>query len=228
MKKKKNKSSTISPLVRWWNLVAPEILARHMISSRCVNATRVCVEVLSAFGMRDLLPVSVRVAAMNPKYAGLAQEHGWPDEEKLKTWVADGAWAVGVDEDASHLDVADNTWPGHLVLLVQGKTLVDSALGQFSRPEKDLPLPEVFAGALDLRHWLQTGSAAYELDGGALVFYQLRAEDHSFAGLPGFQPHEENLWVAGLIYDRMAEGMGSRTRWRDLTRLKLADQKELT
>lgn len=198
------------PFVRLFERVATPILARDFLETRCVNATRICLDVMRAFNVRAY-PLSVQAVALNRAYRTKLAELGrMPTDNELPAWVAEGAWAIGVDVRGSATDTSANAWGGHLIAVVQD-WIVDSAAIQISRPSKGIDIPDIFVGATSRRFLKGKGSVGFESDGGAVLTYTPRPEDESWKDLPGFQPHPYNADAAREIANRMAQMMGRKT-----------------
>src|SRR5271155_4734145 len=85
------------PFVRLFEKEATPVLRRSFMSTRCVNATRICLDVMHAFNVRAV-PLSVQAVAMNATYRQKLDKLGrFPTAEELKPWLNEGAWSLGVD-----------------------------------------------------------------------------------------------------------------------------------
>jgi hypothetical protein len=201
---------TPPPFVRLFERVATPILRRDLMDTRCVNATRICLDVMRAFNVRAL-PLSVQAVAMNCTYRAKVAELGrMPTDEELSRWVHDdGAWAIGIDVRESANDTNANAWGGHLIAIVQD-WIVDSAALQLSRPSKGISIPDIFIGATSRRFIKGKGSVGFESDNGAILTYTPRPEDESWKTLPGFQSHSYNTEITCEIANHMARMMGRR------------------
>lgn len=204
-----NLNPTPPPFVRLFQREATPVLRRDFMENRCVNATRVCLDVMGMFNVRAF-PLSVQAVAMNRAYrVKLAELERMPTADELPGWVADGAWAIGVDTRESASDTEANAWGGHLVAIVQD-WIVDSAALQMSRPAKGIDVPDIFVGATSRRFLKGKAAVAFESDGGAILTYTPRLEDESWKDLEGFQPHHGNAKAACEIANRMAQAMGRK------------------
>lgn len=180
---------------------ATPVLAERCTPTRCLNATRVCIDVMRAFGIKAR-PVSVQAIVMNGIFRARFEALGrWPTEAEMDAWVAEGGWAIGVDTKGT--DEASNAWGGHLVAVVQQRWLVDAAAIQMRRPERGILIPDIFTGEVQRPFLVGRGSAAFESGSGAVLNYRARLDDESWKAMSGFQPHEFNTEMAREIAGRI-------------------------
>jgi hypothetical protein len=199
------------PMIRLYSKIATPIFRKHFMATRCLNSTRVCLEVMRAFNVRAV-PMSVKTIAMNKIYAENLRILGrWPEPAELTSWIADGAWALGsgTREEAA----GPNDWPGHLVAVVQD-FLVDSAAIQLSRPLKNIEIPDIFIGAVTPRFMKGKQVLMFRDERGAQLSYHARLDDTSYETASGFTPHESNLEVAAAIIKAMAAVLGRKPVFR--------------
>jgi len=172
---------------------AAKYLQGTLAPERCVNSTRVLIEVLTHFGFRAS-GVAVDMLCGNPAYFAAFRQLGrLPRSGELP-----GAYSVTTDY------ASPDTSIGHVVTLV-GRTLaVDLASDQFSRRDHDIVLPPSVHFTVP-RQW-RKGGEYYCMDvGGLLVAYQARPQDRRFEKLEGYQLDMRNrTMIADVI--RMAEG----------------------
>lgn len=160
----------------------------------CILSTRVAVDVCHELGFRAEA-LSASVVVYNPALAArLARGEPPPQtpEDVLAAWDADRCWSVGIGSGASPdakvllRDTRARRWPGHLVALVDETWVLDLALYQFSRPERDIRLEPFF--------WRVTDAAASPLQlNGCLLYYLPRPEDRSYLDSPDWQTHRPTL-----------------------------------
>jgi hypothetical protein len=176
---------------------AAEILPQHYTVTRCLNATRVILEV--AKGLRlPARPLVVETIAMNAPFVELMVTHQRMPQsaEERERWYAEtGAHAVGVGLGG---DPEEGRWPGHIVAIVKG-WLVDASASQMNRPQHKMRVPEVVV--VDAPERFQSGhlSLNHLLDDGTLLNYNARPENISYRTLEGFQRSEVNIEVARII-----------------------------
>jgi len=182
---------------------APGVLVDRFRADRCLNATRVAVEVMKRFSLATE-PVSVTATAMNGIYAERVKKMGRePTQQDVNEWAALGGWAVGIDLNG----VENGKWAGHLVCVVGKEWLVDAAAGQFSRPEKQIPVPEVFVGQVTPRWHKGKEGANFEGPEGAVLCYRARVGEATWMKQPGWQASKENMQAAEEIVKRMKGGL---------------------
>ncbi len=213
---RKKLSAQPSVFVRLFAEEGARILARHCDVTRCVNATRVCLEVMRAFHVRAE-PLSVDALAVNRAWLALTTSlgrdlgHGPETAEETRLFQKAGAWAVGFDTEPRSTDNAKNVWPGHLVAIVQKEWIVDAAAIQMSRPHKHIAIPDVFVGHAPKAFLKGKSQTAFESGEGARLVYQARLEDRSWETLSGFRPHEHNLMMAREIVLRMRSRLAGKS-----------------
>lgn len=189
------------------------MLKEHLTATRCLNATRVLLDVMRSFNVRAE-PLSVRAMAMNAIYMQKLDEIGrMPLESELNDWIAEGAWALGTDTRPESSDESKNQWAGHLVALVQD-FLVDAAAVQMSRPAKGIEIPDVFVAPVTPGFLKGKKPIVSVSDEGAQLFYWSRLGDRSWEKLSGFQRHGMNVELAEEIAGEMAKMMGIGRRKR--------------
>ncbi len=198
-----------SPFVRLFEREATPVLARGFMATRCVNATRICLDVMHAFNVRAI-PMSVQAIAMNKIYRTKLDKLGrFPTSDELKAWLDEGAWALGVDIRDAATDADKNAWGGHLVAIVQD-WLVDAAAIQLSRPQHGIELPDIFVGETSRRFLKGKAPVRFANDAGAMLYYTARLDDESWKTLPGFERHPYNAEASQEIAGRMARAMGRK------------------
>lgn len=210
---KKLRAPEPGPFIRVYAEVAPEVLNERFAPNRCLNAARICLDVMGAFNVRAL-PLSVGMSAFNREYfERFTKRGGFPnDDAELDVWLAAGAWALGIDTRAERTDARRNAWGGHLVALVQDEWIVDGASIQFNRPEKGIVFPDVFVGHVERAFTRGRLPAVFSSAEGACVNYRARLDDRSYQTCAGFLATPENTAAAEEIARRMAERMGIRRR----------------
>jgi hypothetical protein len=150
-------------------LARPIMLAHGWRVNSCIAATRVTVNVLSAYGI-PARPFCTRAFVYNAQYAMLANRLGRAPTFEEQDAV--GAWSIGLGaprhpDDQSVDDT--NGYNGHLVALVgeHDAILLDGALDQASRPQKHIVIegvamveatPELLTGEGNVRGLSPTGA----------------------------------------------------------------------
>lgn len=181
-RKLRRKRDETQRLVEAYDVVAAPIFAAEWRPDCCLNGTRVALEVFRGLGLKAR-PMSVRAIACNASYL-MALESHFKEHHPF-------AWAVMLDVE----EVTDKPgWPGHVVAVVEGTTLVDSAAGQMSRPMKGLVVPQIVVAP-----WRDGLELQLPLSEGAILAYDERKKDRSYLDMPGFQNHAENREVAQRI-----------------------------
>lgn len=208
--KNRDRRSEPGPMIRLFVDEATPVFASALTPHRCLNATRILLDVMRAFNV-SAAPMSVTLVAMNRIFAERCDRHGGlPSEEEMQVWIAEGAWSLGVDTREHRTDWATNSWAGHLVAVVQGAWLVDASMIQFSRPEKAMRMPDIFVGHASARFQKGKDGAHFVSPEDAHVMYHARLDDKSYKIIDGFQPHVLNVELAAEIANRMAKKLGRK------------------
>lgn len=169
---------------------AAPIFERELRVDCCLNASRILLEVLHGLGV-SARPISVRAFAYN----GVYMERLWGGLNPLED---DRAWGVGVETRPGMGEPGG--WSGHLVVLVEGKWIIDGSSGQFARPEKGILVPNLFVGL-----WPKKGHAVYSLEEGGVLRYEQRKRDLSYQMMPGFRCHADNQRLVTEIQEKLNE-----------------------
>jgi|TARA_Y100000296_G_scaffold85495_1_gene121588 hypothetical protein len=126
--------------------VAPRIISGsedvRKSGGHCIFATAVGLAVCRSYGI-DAQPMSVEVGAMN------GEMYDWSLSGRLVADRPDSAWGVGVmnDQEEGQYEVFNrmsHSWDGHLVIEVPKVGFLDLNSGIFSRPERQMIVPEGF------------------------------------------------------------------------------------
>lgn len=130
-----------------------------------VTATRVIYDVLTKLHFK-VKPLAVEARAYNPLYT---QKLRPPDsDEEANKWLEEGCWSVVLGTE--NVPKAVNKWSGHLVAIINDICIMDLAIIQAYRPDKNLIVDPVFAeinGAF-LNGYIQRGVE----NKGCLVVYK--------------------------------------------------------
>ncbi len=209
-KKKLRETSEPGPMIRLFVKVATPIMRECFTDNRCLNATRVCLEVMSAFNVK-CKPASVMALAWNKVWADKVDKAGrLPTNIELSEWVADGGWSLAVDIREESNDVSANAWAGHLVAIVQDH-LVDCSAIQMSRPQKAMFIPDIFVGLATSKFMKGKESLVFHSAEGAFLSYRMRTDDEGrWWDMSGFAPSEHNMEVAAEIANAMSRVLGRK------------------
>lgn len=161
-------SAQILPLVEW--LYAPEKPGR----GRCVLISHIVRDVLHRFGVFDATCLSCVVVCHNALAAQYTRESEnlSPEESgRLAMQYKDRGGHILVIGDPNEPD-GDGGWSGHLAV-VAGGFLIDFALGQFSRPHKQLDLESVAVPLMRPAPWPDQAlvTALVGVDGATITWY---------------------------------------------------------
>ena len=167
---------------------ATEVLPKFFRPDCCLNGTRVALEVFKRFGI-PAEPIPCRMFVTNKiarDFIAAAGGRGDQDEATLLAWKAAGAWMIVIDGQ-----VDDQGYGRHLVCLAAGM-LVDSAFGQFHRPQYDIVVPPVMAGPIG-SSFRASGEQYVESADGATALYMRDPSDRTYEQIAGFQRSAHNL-----------------------------------
>lgn len=180
----------LSRLVDAW----PEIRDAHFTPDCCLNATRVLMEACRASLPRaSCRPLAVEATAVNAQAIRLMAREFTPEE-----WWSSGAHFLACGPRDEGVD--ENAWPGHLVLVVNDRWLVDGSAAQMARPAKDLFVPSVVIARLKPRH-LTGAPIEISLSKGGCLIYRALPASREHLSFPGFQRHAGNLAVVRRLID---------------------------
>ena len=200
-----------SPILVAYAEAAAEVYPLVFIRARCVNSTWVCLEIMRRYGLVSARALSVEFAVMNRRCVEEIEALGrMPTNEEALEWLANrGVHMVQIDTGNVLATTDPNAWPGHVVAIVQG-WLVDSAISQVSRPEKQIIMPEILLADTQVAPKFLRGKEPLMMttDEGALARYNARLADRSYEAGRGFRSHEGNQEVADAIHRRMQDLLG--------------------
>ena len=177
-------------VLRLYEAAASYVLPQHFSPDCGVNATRVAMAVLQTMGI-DLIPTPVDVMVTNAVYDQLVVSGEEPSDE----WFEKGAYSVGIDTETT----VEGSWAGHLVGVYE-EVILDSATGQFRRPEKNIMLDDVTLLLFERQEWPVHASNS---SGTVLHYKPLENPLSDFRELPGFQASKSNMLVADNIVKLM-------------------------
>jgi hypothetical protein len=179
---------------------ASEIMPQHFSTYRCLNATRVILDVASRLRL-PARPLVVQALVFNAAFLKQTKElNRMPNSvAEREQWHADhGAHSLGVGLGG---DPEPDKWHGHLVAIVRG-WLVDAASSQMNRPQHGMPMPEVLV--YDAPEKFQRGAESLAVPGdGSMIYYKAIPHDLSFEKLPGFQRNADNTMVVNEILEHL-------------------------
>jgi hypothetical protein len=181
---------------------ASEILPLRFNSTRCLNGSRVALDVFRRFKVH-CFPMSVVTHAYNAAYVKRWQElGGHPTEENRAEWYGDTeAWSIAVGRD--HDDERVGWWRGHLVVIARG-FLVDSSASSMHRPKYGMDAGHVVA-LPTTPEFLRGEAILLENPDGMRVIYRPKLGDNSYKKIEGFQRSAHNIDAAKAIITRMKE-----------------------
>lgn len=146
-----------------------EIL-RHSNRESCILSTKLLCDLLNQLGIKAM-PVAVDVIAANQTTLEKEQR----GEEFDVTDPDERAFAARCKVDPDAEDPEGTNWPGHLVLIADGKYMLDPSADQFAREDYGYivkPTMIEFDSSDQLESWLYDGQRQgfYLPDGGILTY----------------------------------------------------------
>lgn len=116
--------------------VTPKILARkYRDVNCCIAATRIVIEALKKLHFKNMRPLAVEANIFNEVYVKKGRTP--QSQEEAEAWRDEGAWQVVLGEQT---EKHEGMWPGHLVVLINERYMLDIAVFQASRPQKQINL----------------------------------------------------------------------------------------
>lgn len=190
---KKTRNSNIVALLKHYYDLAGPVMDARLSADRCLNATRITIEVCNNFGV-SARPMVCHSMVMNEAAMRYAEKHGGFPQTRSE--MPEDAWVVSAK---GPLLWKPDSFGGHLVAIVGG-WLVDAASGQFSRPEKNIVLPPVMVMPTT-SGFLQGSRPLVFMNDGAktVVTHRALPDDRSYEGTPGFGDSTHNLEIASAI-----------------------------
>lgn len=115
--------------------IARPIMREWMPANSCIAAARVVIETMEIFNLRAVaMPVCFAFQVPARKYARVA---GFSAEERAEMESSAASWQDDLTRGPG--------WNGHLIVLVEGRWLLDPSLDQAASPEFGVDVPaEVF------------------------------------------------------------------------------------
>lgn len=180
---------------------ASAIFPNHYKDTRCLNSTRVFLEVARHFGI-EARPVVVKAMACNRAYWRLWTSGGIKAVNEAfldpRTRERHKPYMVEIEDEKQ---LTAEGWPGHLIAIatIADKAyLVDSAFENFTRPRKRIFGPSILIALVDLPLNCTLG-----LDEGCVAAYK-ETDRQDFRDCPGFKLTEGNQVVVCEVLSAMA------------------------
>lgn len=143
----------------------------------CIASARVGILALQRYGIRAR-PVPCDVTAYSPGYIAQIEKLGRVPEtrDELKAWWDDArAWAIAA--------TGDEEGTGHVVIAIGSVTLIDLALDQLARPERDIVIHGPLLGVMP-RGWDHDGAKHAAQIGDTWVAYRATPDNKLFLRAP--------------------------------------------
>lgn len=140
--------------------------------NNCVMASRIGMEVMKHYDVRNARSAAVAITCGNPRYTELVEEHGRVplSHGELMEWREQGAYVHGVTGHRKEAPQPGH-WNGHLITLGE-EVLLDLSLDQMTRPQHDIDV-ETFCGPVGQEFLRGEERAAFLSGTGCLITYNL-------------------------------------------------------
>jgi hypothetical protein len=115
--------------------IARSIMRRFMSAASCIAAARTTIEVMRMYGLHAVeIPTAYVFQVPARKYARIV---GFSAEERAEMRAKSATWSDESPEGSG--------WNGHLIVLVEGRWLLDPSLDQVAAPQFGVPVSsEIF------------------------------------------------------------------------------------
>jgi hypothetical protein len=180
-------------------------LARRYKPACCIAAAQITCAVFQRLHAKAR-PLVVEADIINPVAARLAYESGRvPTPEEQQSWADAGAWFVEIGAR----DVArPGGWPGHLVVVLADRTLLDVTLPQCNRPTKGIRLPALLTEATP--EFLAGREPLVVRVNGCVICYRSRPGDRTYTSSPDWRDRERHEPAIRAIRSAMSLGLTGR------------------
>lgn len=156
---------------------APKEIYRHYRGDSCLVSTRISLEVLKKLHFKDVRTMAVEVNIFNPLYSSkgrLPESH-----EEAEAWKAEGAWQIVVgDMTVEH---PPDYWPGHIVTIVNGTTMIDLSIAAAGRADKNIVMRPVLTTVPEC--FVKGEDKCALMVNDCMVIYEPRIKDVSYQGI---------------------------------------------
>lgn len=204
-------ASKLDILLKLYQDIAPRIIYSKYRADCCLSATRITIEVLSAFGF-TAWPMTTSTMIMNAKMFQLARLKGdMPDtKEELDAWVEQGAWALGSDGRRQNVALQPSAdpdgWAWHLVALVNDEYIVDASSRQMNRPERDIIVGDIVAAPMPKQFASGDVPAILRCENGTVLTYKAEPSIEEYKVLQGYRA-AHTVETANEIIIRMHDAL---------------------
>lgn len=141
----------------------------------CIASTALAIDILKHYGIKaEAFPCTVMVfnAVNNQKIKEIGR---LPNAEESRAWQDDGGWSVGVGFGSKGM--AENKWPGHLVVIVDDEILLDLSIDQATRPKHKMYLQAGGGGIPNFQEFY-SGKEVYVAEANdCLLIYERKDQD---------------------------------------------------
>lgn len=175
--------------------VPSALKAAALKPNSCILSTRLGVEWLRAHRIRaQALPVRLLVFnAAGWELAQAAQPMAEWNDARVAEWNAVGAWSVGIG-----IGTDGGGWDGHLVVIADGRYLVDLSAGQVQRLRRGIRAEAFWTKAPILARGQQEG---FRAEDGCVWLYEPTG-DRSYLKMPAWSGYRVSIKQGHIVSER--------------------------
>jgi len=176
------------PILHLYQAAALEVCMTTQPWTCCLQATRVAIDVLDAFGL---------TVTPQPVYCYVFNRSAWRWETSgSSSKRPDDAYTSGTDPSKC----PEGAWPAYLIGIHE-EAIIDGAMNQFGDDKKGLYVDDVSVFPFEQNDW----PACIINSKGTVTFYIKAENSPSFEDLPGFQRTEASQALARRVLHTMKE-----------------------
>lgn len=180
------------------------LVLRNWRRDSCIPATRIAVLALRELGVRAA-PVPCEALVYNAAYVARTTAEGRMPHDVAEAevwWQEDRAWGIGIGcRELS--EPAEGAWNGHLVALIDGRTLLDLAIDQADRPARDISIEDPVLADVP-REWRHGDLRFHVPHDGAHVFYKATPDNTGYLTAPDWTRLERHRPVVRQLVTAIA------------------------
>lgn len=165
--------------------LAPAIIDPVFGANACIPTTRIVVAALNSLGTQSRA-MSVETHVINAQYLAAVEQLGRPfrDLAEATEWHrTKGVFSYGIGAKD-----APGRWPGHLVVIVRQRALLDLTIAQADNPEYGMVLAPMFGNVSG--RFLNGHDPAMFRNNGCQVTYEGRPRDRSYEETPNWRDRD--------------------------------------
>ena len=184
---------------------APPILRRYYKEDCCIIATRVVIEVLKKLHFKNVKPFVIEANIFNEVYVRKGRTPA--NEEEAQEWLKEGAWQIVLGD---RVDNVKGKWPGHLVVLINDQYMLDVAIYQACRPNKNIYLEPLFTKVFE--DFVKGEDRCQLMYSNCLIIYQAFQNDKSYQNVKDWQDLSRSKMAVNEIYSEVRTLLKKKTK----------------